>query len=113
MPLAQILFLQLPSFEGVNHDRWQLMLNTKPMRSTFGLMQGEQLRTAPRGFDKEHSAIYLLRFKQYWFEHHFSNDEVLAKNFGANIDKTFKLIRPFFDHLSEVLTTDLNGEVIV
>jgi hypothetical protein len=34
---------------------------------------------------------------------------VLAENFNNTINANFKAIRPFFDYMSELLTTDLNG----
>jgi hypothetical protein len=54
-----------------------------------------------------------LRYKQYWFERSFSDREVLADDFLKNVNNTFKSIRPFFDYMSEVLTSDLNGESII
>ena len=93
-----------------NHSDWKRMLNRKSMQSTFGTMQGSKVITAPRGFPKDHPAIELLRYKQFWFEHSFSDREVLASDFVNNVSKTYKVIRPFFDYMSEVLTTDLNGE---
>jgi uncharacterized protein (TIGR02453 family) len=96
-----------------NYKDWNKLLKRKSIQSTFGNMQGEQVRTVPRGFPKDHPAIDLLRYKQYWFECSFTDKEVLAKDFLNNVNKKFKSIRPFFDHMSEVLTTDLNGESIV
>ena len=95
-----------------NHSDWKRMLNRKSMQSTFGTIQGSKVMTAPRGFPKDHPAIELLRYKQFWFEHSFSDREVLADNFVSNVSKTYKVIRPFFDYMSEVLTTDLNGEAV-
>jgi uncharacterized protein (TIGR02453 family) len=37
------------------------ILNSKSFRSHFGNLQGEQLKTAPKGFDVNHEAIDLLR----------------------------------------------------
>ena len=31
----------------------------------------------------------------------------------GDIDKSFKAIRPYFDYMSDVLTTNLNGESII
>ena len=76
-------------------------------------MQGDKVRTAPRGFSIDHPAIDLLRYKQFWFEHSFNDDEVLANDFVNKVSNTFKVIRPFFNHMSEVLTTNLNGESIL
>ncbi len=75
-------------------------------------MLGEQVKTTPKGFSKDDSAIELLRYKQYWFVRHFSDKEVLADNFLSEVDKTYNAIRPFFDYMSDVLTTDLNGEPV-
>lgn len=95
---------------SINYKQWKRLLNAKAIQSDFGEMLGDQVKTAPRGFDKRHSAIDLLRYKQYWFEHTFTDKEVMANGFIDQINKTFKSIRPFFNHMSEVLTTDLNGE---
>jgi uncharacterized protein (TIGR02453 family) len=93
-----------------NYKDWKKLLKSKSIVSTFGEMMGEQVKTAPRGFNTENPAIDLLRFKQYWFEHSFTDKEVLAPDFLNNINKTFKNIRPFLDYMSDVLTTDSNGE---
>ena len=38
------------------------------------------------------------------------NKEVLSANFQSEVIATFKAMRPFFDYMSDVLSTDLNGE---
>lgn len=76
---------------------------------TFGTLDGEQLKTAPKGFDKEHPAIDLLRYKQFIFGKNFSDKEVLSKDFLSIANETFKSMRPFFNYMSDVLTTDSNG----
>lgn len=96
-----------------NFKDWRKVLNSKSIKSTFGEMKGEKVKTAPKGFPKDHPAIDLLRYKQYWFTHSFTDKEVLSKDFINLVNKTYKSIRPFFDYASEVLTTDLNGELIV
>ncbi|MFN5168176.1 MAG: DUF2461 domain-containing protein [Cyclobacteriaceae bacterium] len=93
----------------INHADWRKLLKSKTLQSTFGTMQGDQVKTAPRGFAKDHRAIDLLRYKQFWFEHSFTDKEVLAPDFLVRVNKTYQAIRPFFDYMSEVLTTDLNG----
>ncbi len=95
---------------NTNYKQWKRLLNSKAIQSVFGDMQGDQLKTVPRGFAKDHPAINLLRYKQFWFDHPFPDKEVMADDFIDQINKTFKSIRPFFNHMSEVLSTDLNGE---
>lgn len=94
----------------LNYSVWHKLLKSKSIVSHFGAMQGEKVKTAPRGFPIDHPAIDLLRFKQFWFERKFSDKEVLASDFLLNVNKTFKAIRPFFDYMSDILTTDGNGE---
>lgn len=95
-----------------NYKEWRKILAGKKLVGTFGEMQGDKVKTAPKGFDKEHPAIDLLRYKQFWFEHSFTDKEVLSSGFLAQVNNTFKTIRPFFDYMSEVLSTNANGESI-
>ncbi len=94
----------------VNYTDWNKLLRSRSIQNTFGDITGEQVKTAPRGYSSDHPALELLRLKQFWFERSFSDKEVLSPGFLQQVDKTFKTIRPFFNHVSDVLTTDLNGE---
>ncbi|PKF74544.1 DUF2461 domain-containing protein [Chryseobacterium sp. PMSZPI] len=76
----------------------------------FGELKGDSVKTAPRGFDKDHPAIDLIRKKQYLVLRKFTDKEVLSDNFQKEVIQTLLAMRPFFDYMSEVLTTDLNGE---
>lgn len=81
--------------------------------SNFGTLVGEQLKTSPKGFDKEHPDIDLLRYKQFIFARNFTDKEVTSPDFLEEVNKTFQAMRPFFDYMSDVLTTDSNGESIL
>jgi uncharacterized protein (TIGR02453 family) len=98
---------------AANYADWNRLLRSKSLKSDFGNIRGDHVKTAPRGFDKDHPAIDLLRHKQFWFERSFSEQEVLSSDFLNNVSNAFKSIRPFFDYMSEVLTTNLNGERVV
>jgi len=81
--------------------------------SAFGELKGEGLKTAPKGFDKEHPNIELIRMKQYYAMRPFSDKEVTSDSFQDSVLETFHAIRPFFDYMSDVLTTDLNGRSLL
>ena len=107
-----------PSPDDLKHIRQQVaqddatlreILSNKKIKSYFGELVGEQVKTAPKGFSKDDPAIDLLRFKQFILTHNFSDEEVVSANFLKKVDQGFKNIRPFFDYMSEILTTDLNG----
>lgn len=86
------------------------ILNDKKFKSTWGDFVGDELKTAPKGFDKTHNAIDLIRKKQFIFSKSYTDKQVLSNDFIEDVNTSFKAIRPFFDYMSDVLTTNLNGE---
>ena len=86
------------------------ILNQKKFKKAFqGFNQENQLKTAPRDFNKEDPNIDLIKLKNYFVVHHFTDDEVMSKDFEDQLMNHFLLLRPYFDYMSELLTTDLNG----
>ncbi|MEO1013214.1 MAG: DUF2461 domain-containing protein [Bacteroidota bacterium] len=89
------------------------VMNADPLRQLWGQLEGEGVKTAPKGFDKEHPNIDLIKKKQFIFTRNFSDTEVISKNFAQEVDRSFKAIRPYFNLMSDILTTNLNGESIL
>jgi uncharacterized protein (TIGR02453 family) len=98
---------------SANYKDWNKLLRSKAIKQNFGSMIGEQLKTAPRGFSADDPALDLLRYKQFWFEHKFTDREVTSPDFLLQVNKTYKSIRPLFNYMSDVLTTDANGTLIL
>ncbi|MGZ3753319.1 MAG: DUF2461 domain-containing protein [Mucilaginibacter sp.] len=96
-----------------NYKDWEKLLADPTLVKTFGKLAGEQLSSAPRGYAKDHPAIELLRHKQFLLRHEFSDNEVLQPDFLDTANEVFRKMRPFFDYMSEVLTTDANGISII
>lgn len=97
----------------LNYDDWEKLLLRKSLVVNFGELQGEKIKTVPRGFSKDHPGIEILKHKQYYFKRVFSDKEVLNPGFLQELNNTFKNLRPYFDYMSNVLGTDLNGVSIV
>lgn len=89
------------------------ILNNPTFIKYFGKLEGESLKTAPRGFDKDHPDMDLIKMKQFIVTRSFTDQEVLSPDFLDEINKSFKAMRPYFNYMSEVLTTDLNGVSII
>lgn len=89
------------------------ILKRKALAENWGDFKGDTLKTAPKGFEKDHPAIDLLRYKQFYFVKNYTDKEMMSSDFLKDVNKSFKSIRPFFDYMSEVLTTNLNGESIL
>lgn len=86
------------------------ILEAKDFKNAFGgFNQDYKVKTAPKGFSKEDPNIDLIRLKSYFVVHHFSDDEVFADDFSENLLHHYQLLRPYFNYMSDVLTTDLNG----
>ena len=85
------------------------VIESKGFKEMFGKLQGDQVKIAPKGYEKDHSEIDLLKYKSMYVFRDFTNDEVLNMTFKSEIIKTFLALRPFFDVMTEYLTTDLNG----
>ncbi|MBT8235162.1 MAG: DUF2461 domain-containing protein [Bacteroidia bacterium] len=89
------------------------VINNKKFKSVWGDLVGEGVKTAPKGFSKEDPNIDLIRKKQFIFVRNFKDSEVNAAGFMDEVNKSFKAIRPYFDMMSEILTTDLNGQSLL
>ena len=89
------------------------ILANKKFKSVWGEFVGDEVKTAPKGFNKEHPSIDLIRKKQFIFTKKYSDKEVIAPDFIKEVNSAFKAIRPYFDYMSEILTTDLNGVSLI
>ncbi len=111
-----------PNKDDLQRIRQEIAADAKPLRKIiksanfkkhFGSLQGEQLKTAPKGYPKDHPNIDLLRYKQFLLSRRFSDKEIKDATFLTEVVKTYRAMRPFFDYMSDVLTTDANGVRIV
>ncbi len=107
-----------PNAQDLLHIRKQISGEAQPLRkilssksfiSFFQKLNGDQVKTAPKGFSKDDPDIDLIRYKQFIITHYFTDQEVLQKDFPKQLAKGFKNMRPFFDYMTNILTTDLNG----
>jgi uncharacterized protein (TIGR02453 family) len=94
-------------------NRIESIVSDPLFKRYFGTLLGNAVATAPRHFDKHHPHIHWIRKKQFYAFRTFSDDEVMHSSFPDEVQKTYHALRPFFNYMSEVLTTDLNGESIL
>ena len=91
-------------------ERFRAVISDEGISKTFGSMQGEQVKTAPKGYKSDHPAIQFLRYKQFLFSRQFTDKEVCSKDFISRCVDSWLAIRPFFDYMSDVLTHSVDGE---
>jgi uncharacterized protein (TIGR02453 family) len=111
-----------PSAEDLKRIRDEFVMDDQSIRQImadatfqkyFGAIQGEELKTAPRGYDKEGPALDLIRKKSFTVHRNFTDAEVTSDDFLQEVKRTFEAMRPYFDYMSMVLTTNLNGESVL
>lgn len=78
-----------------NADDLRAILNDKTFKKYFGEIEGEKLKTAPRGYPKDHPEIELLRYKSLLAVHKCANKQVLDAGFRDYAFDVFKAIHPF------------------
>jgi uncharacterized protein (TIGR02453 family) len=111
-PNKEDIFRIRKEFEMDITELEEILSDTR-LKKAWGSLQGEQLKTAPKGFDRDHPNIEYLRYKQFIFTRKFTDKEVFSPNFGDKVVDSYEAIRPFFDYMSDVLTTNLNGESLL
>ena len=94
-------------------DTLREIISDKDFVRVFGELQGDKLKTAPKGYPKDHPNIDLLRYKNYYAFRDISRKQLLSAAAPDLFVEAFLTLRPFFDYFSDVLTTDANGELIV
>jgi uncharacterized protein (TIGR02453 family) len=82
--------------------KWISARDDKSFRSEFELA-GEKLKTAPRGFDKDHELIDDLRWKDFIASRSLSEEFVLAEDFIMETVQLFKFTSPYMKFLCDAL----------
>ncbi|MDA9202371.1 DUF2461 domain-containing protein [Flavobacteriaceae bacterium] len=94
-------------------DEYRNLINAPAFKKLWGELQGNAVKTAPKGYAKNHPNIDLLRFKQHIFMIRYTEAEVAAADFMDRLDAALQAVRPFVDYMSAVLTTNADGEPLV
>ncbi|MCR9183048.1 MAG: DUF2461 domain-containing protein [Flavobacteriaceae bacterium] len=108
-PNAADLLRIRKEFEMDDSEIRQILEQPAFKKAFDGFDTSDQVKTAPRGFEVDHKAIDLIKNKNFFVAHYFTDQEILSDHFIEKVVYYFELVQPFFNYMSEVLTTDLNG----
>jgi len=86
-----------------NAEELKTIIEDKTFRAYFPDIAGETLKTTPKGYPKDHPEIELLKRKQLFFDHRFTDKEVTSKDFGEKIVEGISLLKPYVDYMNYVL----------
>lgn len=76
------------------------IVGAKDFKKYFGNISGAQLKTAPRGYPKDHPEIGLLRHKSLLAVHKVPDREAMATNFLGHAGRVFAAMQPFNNFLN-------------
>lgn len=79
------------------------ILTHKDFKHYFGKLEGEALKTAPKGYDSDHPAIDLLKHKQFIAIHKLDDEDILEDHFAAHIVTVCKALKPFEGYFHDIL----------
>ena len=97
----------------IDGQEFKNILNQKKIKDIWGEITGDEVKTSPKGFNRDHEHIDMIKKKQFIFIKKLKEEDILDNNFQEELVNYFISIRPFFDYMSEILTTNLDGESII
>jgi uncharacterized protein (TIGR02453 family) len=84
--------------------KFKALVGERSFKRYFGNVEGERLKTAPQGYDRDHPEIDLLRLKEVVAVHRLTDEDVLAPRFPAHAIRVCTAMKPFLDYLGAVAT---------
>ncbi|MFC5408403.1 DUF2461 domain-containing protein [Larkinella bovis] len=83
-----------------NVDELRGIIEAPEFKAYFPEISGESMKTSPKGYSADHPEIALLRRKELFFIHRYSDQEVVKPDFADELVKGCQLIKPYCDYLN-------------
>lgn len=93
MPPANVLKAIREAID-YDHEGLRDILSKPSFAKVFGQLEGETVRTAPKGYDKTHPAIDLLRHKSLVVSHKIDDKELISPNFVQKALSVYQELAP-------------------
>lgn len=95
------------AIDSDNGKKLSTILKNTDFKKYFGEMQGDSLKTAPKGYASDHPAIELLKRKQFLAMHQIDDADVLKDDFTAHILAVCKAMKPFERYFNDITHASL------
>jgi uncharacterized protein (TIGR02453 family) len=82
-------------------DLFLKIINGKEFLNIFGGIEGEKLKSAPKGYSRDHPHIELLKLKSYLASRMISDKEILSKECFDFIIRASRAMKPLNDFLND------------
>lgn len=81
--------------------KFKKILNDRDLKNYFGEIEGEKLKSAPKGFPRDHPDIELLKMKSYLVSRMISDKEITSNGILSHIIKGCRAMKPLNDFLND------------
>jgi len=86
-----------------NPKAFKAIIENETFKQHFPKIYGEQLKSAPRGFDKNFEDLDLIKFQSYDFFKPISDQELLADNYFENSMASFRILKAVNDYFNQII----------
>ncbi|WP_234734026.1 DUF2461 domain-containing protein [Tellurirhabdus bombi] len=83
-----------------NVDELKSIIEAPKFKDYYPEISGEKMKTSPKGYSADHPEIELLRRKELFFMHRYTDKEVLKPGFVDEVVQGCLLIKPYCDYLN-------------
>ena len=90
-----------------NGEEFLDIIQDKNFKKIYPELMDDKLKTAPKGFPKDHEFIELLRYKSFVFSNQFNKSQVSANNYIELLVQSFKTLQPVNKFLNDALDKNL------
>lgn len=85
-----------------NGDRFIKIINDRTFKKYFGDIEGEKLKSTPRGYSSDHPFADLLKYKSYLVSKMIPDDIVTGKDCFSQVVEACRIMKPLNDFLNDV-----------
>lgn len=82
-------------------SKMRKILNARSFKANFGTLGGEAVKTAPRGYAKDHPDIDLIRYKSLLARHPLDDGRLTRPGFLKHIARVCRAMKPLKDYLDD------------
>ncbi len=88
-----------------NFEEWKKIIGAAAFKKHFaeGLETSNTLVRPPKGYDENNPAITFIKLKSFIASRSFTDTDVVATSFNAELSKTLKAVKPMIDFINRSL----------
>jgi uncharacterized protein (TIGR02453 family) len=96
---------QLASFRqeiDYNPQHLKGIIENKFFKEYFNEIHGEKVKKMPKGYPIDHPDIELLKYKQLFFVHKYTDNEILSEDFANKVINGCFVLKPYLDYINHL-----------